>query len=161
MEFLKNEEAVSPGESGEIICTSLVNYGMPLVRYKLGDVGVYCEEQCSCGRKLPLMKIVEGRNDDFLITLDGKSISPTIFFPYPFENIEGIRQFRVIQEKKDELKIQLVARDNFLKDNEVLEKAKREIKNVFGEINVEFQLIEKIDKDPNGKLRKVISHLPS
>lgn len=160
IEFVKNGEAVAPGERGEIVCTTLVNYAMPLIRYRLGDAGIPTEEQCSCGRSLPLLKTLEGRTDDFLTALDGRIISPTIFSPYPFESLEGIRQFKVIQERRDELKIQLVAKESFLSDKQVFDKARKEIEKVFGEgMQVDFQLLEKIDSDSH-KLRKVISHVP-
>ena len=41
LQFLdKSGEEVSAGENGEIICTSLFNYAMPLIRYAIGDVGI-------------------------------------------------------------------------------------------------------------------------
>jgi len=162
MEFLSNGEAVASGESGEIVCTSLINYAMPLIRYRSGDFGVPVEEQCSCGRSLPLLKTIEGRADDFLIALDGRAIAPTVFFPYPFEGHEGIRQFRVIQEKINKLTIQLVASKRFWENQVVLERARRKIQRLFGEgMHVEFQLVEKLDRDSSGKLRKIISHVNS
>lgn len=161
IEFAKNGETVAPGERGEIVCTTLVNYAMPLIRYRLGDVGIPIEEQCSCGKSLPLLKMLEGRTDDFLTAVDGRIISPAVFSPYPFENLEGIRQFRVIQEKRDKLTIQLVARESFLNSKQVLERARREIEKVFGEgMHVDFQLLEKIDRESTGKLRKIISRVP-
>jgi len=152
-------EAVEPSERGEIVCTTLINHAMPLIRYRIRDVGVSVEEQCSCGITLPLMKIMEGRADDFLVATDGRIIPPTVFFPYPFENVEGIRQFRVIQERRDKLTIQLVAKETFL-SNEVLEKARREIHKLFGEdMQVESKIVSKIERDSSGKLRKIISHV--
>ena len=61
MEFLdaKGDE-VSAGESGEIVCTSLFNYAMPLIRYKVGDFGVPSDEECPCGRMLPLLVGLRG-----------------------------------------------------------------------------------------------------
>jgi phenylacetate-CoA ligase len=161
MEFVKHGEAVAPGESGEVVCTSLENTSMPLIRYRLDDVGVPLEDPCSCSTTLPLIKVVEGRVDDFLTTTDGKIIPPTVFFPYPFENMEGIKQFRVIQEKKDKLIFQLVENGNSLDDVQILEKAKRKIKDLFGEdMDVEFQIKKRLDRNSSGKLRKIISHVP-
>jgi phenylacetate-CoA ligase len=161
MEFVDDGQPVSPGERGEIVCTGLANCAMPFIRYRLDDVGVPGREPCSCGRQLPLMKIVEGRTDDFLVTLDGKLISPLIFFPYPFQDFEGIKQFRVIQERRDKLVIQLVLKEGFRSGPEIFEKARRDISKLFGAaMQVEFQTLEKIEKDPSGKLRKIISHVP-
>lgn len=161
IEFINGGEVVAPGERGEVVCTSLINHAMPLIRYKMGDVGVLGDEQCPCGRTLPLMKILEGRVDDFLMALDGRVISPTVFFPYPFGDFDGIRQFKVIQDKRDKLTIQLVVREGFLNTPQVFENARKELQRLFGEgMHIEFQILDKIARDPSGKLRKVVSRIP-
>lgn len=161
MEFVKDGQVVSLKESGEMVCTTLVNRAMPLIRYKIGDRGALANERCSCGRNLPLMKALEGRVDDLLVATDGRIISPLIFFPYPFEDVSGIKQFQVIQEKKDRIVIKLVVSDSFPKStSEVWEKSTEAIRKVFGEdMQVDFQLVEKITRDPSGKIRKVISRI--
>lgn len=66
-----------------------------------------------------------------------------------------------IQERRDKLTIQLVAKETFLGNDEVLEKARREIRRLFGEdMQVEFQMANKMERDSSGKLRKIISHVP-
>ncbi|MHA1632041.1 MAG: phenylacetate--CoA ligase family protein, partial [Candidatus Freyarchaeota archaeon] len=74
MEFVdENGEWVSPGETGEIVCTSLFNHAMPLIRYALEDLGTPSEERdCPCGRTFPLMKVVEGRVNDVVVLPDGR-----------------------------------------------------------------------------------------
>lgn len=160
-EFLDNEEVVGPGERGEIVCTGLQNFVMPLIRYRLGDIGIPLEDQCPCNRSLPLMKMLKGRTDDVMVTLDGRIIYASSFFYNLFENLGGIRQFRVIQERRDTITIQLVVREILLGDSTILENAKSRIQAVFGEgINIDFQILEKIDRDSTGKLRQIISHVP-
>jgi phenylacetate-CoA ligase len=154
-----NGETVSTGESGEIVCTGLNNYAMPLIRYQQGDIGAGVDGECLCGIRMPLMQIIGGRKDDFLMATDGRVIPPTIFYPYPFENLEKIRKFRVIQEKRDKLEIQLVVREGF--NPQLLEGARKNVQRLFGEdMQVEFEFLEEIGRDPNGKLRKIISRLP-
>ena len=160
LQAVRKGETVARGERGEIVCTSLVNHAMPLIRYKIGDVGVLSDESCSCGRALPLMKIVEGRTGDFLMATDGRAVSPIIFFPYPFESLEGIKQFRVVQEKRNKLIIQLVLRENFKLDPSLCGKATSELQKVFGEdMQVEFQVLKELATD-SAKLRKIISNIP-
>jgi phenylacetate-CoA ligase len=163
MELIQNNEVVSPGERGEVVCTGLANYVMPFIRYRLDDVCVSNEELCPCGLKLPLIETLEGRTDDFLVTLDGRLISPMAFFPYPFEEngIEGIDQFRVVQEKKDKLTFQLVPNERFSSNPRYLENAKEEIRRLFGEdMQVEFQLLKELGKGSGGKLRKIVRLFP-
>lgn len=159
-EFLNDSDVVASGESGEITCTSLINYEMPLIRYRMNDVGVPIEELCSCGSALPLMKMLEGRCDDFLLTIDGGAISPTIFFPYPFDNVEGITQFRIIQEKRDKMIIQVATRKDFAGHSHVWEGARKNIQHLFGEdMHVEFEVMPVIPLENSGKLRKIISNV--
>jgi len=159
MEFIGNdEEPLAPGEEGEIVCTNLYNYEMPLIRYRQEDIGAAVAEKCTCGVKLPLMRIAGGRKDDFLQSTDGRMIPPTIFYPFPFENFEKISQFRVIQESRTKLRIQLVVKQSI--ENSILEKARENIRRVFGEhMEVEFEMSHDLARDPSGKLRKIISKI--
>jgi phenylacetate-CoA ligase len=163
MEFLQEGEPVTAGERGEIVCTGLANRVLPLIRYKMGDIGGPLEERCSCGVTLPRMRILEGRADDFLTAIDGKLVSPTVFFPYPFEEADfrGIAQFRIIQEMQDKLVIVIALRDGFQCEEAVLRNAERRIQQLLGEaMQVEFRIVEDLRRDPSGKLRKVISRVP-
>jgi len=160
IEFLRNDEPVEDGERGEITCTSLINYAMPLIRYRQGDIGIPTHQKCSCGATLPQMEVVEGRADDFLTALDGRIIPPTVFFPYPFKDFRGIKQFKIIQEKRDKLKFQLVTEHGFWQI-EALESARSAIKQLFGEaMHVEFEFKNEIPREASGKLRKIISCIP-
>ncbi|MEM2145104.1 MAG: hypothetical protein QW279_07070 [Candidatus Jordarchaeaceae archaeon] len=160
IEFVNEGTPVDFGERGEIVCTSLFNKAMPLIRYNTGDVGVTLKEQCSCGRTLPLLKIVEGRKDDFLRATDGRLFPPTIFFPYPFESLKGIRQFRVVQSKIDKIDILLSVDQTFTDSAQVFEKARENIQKLFGnDMQVEFKILDNIPPDRSGKLRKVISNI--
>src|SRR5690606_30639221 len=62
---------VKPGIPGKILVTDLANYGMPLIRYRIEDVGILSDRQCPCGRGLPLMHSIMGRVADFLKRADG------------------------------------------------------------------------------------------
>ena len=64
-----------PGESGEIVATGLLNDAMPLIRYRLGDCAAWDENQiCECGNGHPILKYIDGRTDDYLLTIDGRKI---------------------------------------------------------------------------------------
>jgi phenylacetate-CoA ligase len=160
LEFVEEGEPVDFGEHGEIICTGLLNPTMPLIRYEIGDVGIPLKDCCSCGRTLPLMQVVEGRADDFLLATNGKVISPTVFFPYPFRDYNQIKQFRVIQDQKERVLIQVIPRQSFENDHQIFQDAEANIKRLFGEsMTVEFQILDRIERDSTGKLRKIISNV--
>ena len=64
----KEGKPVRPGERGYITITDLTNYAMPLIRYRIEDIGIFSGKKCSCGREQPMIEKVEGRLADFLIT---------------------------------------------------------------------------------------------
>ncbi|MGH7847683.1 MAG: phenylacetate--CoA ligase family protein [Candidatus Binatia bacterium] len=76
LEILREDgSACAPGEVGEMVATSLLNDAMPLIRYRLGDYAARAEKQgCSCGNSQPVITHLEGRVDEYLITLDGRKI---------------------------------------------------------------------------------------
>jgi phenylacetate-CoA ligase len=162
----ENGEEVAPGEEGEVICTSLFNFAMPFIRYAIGDVGVLSEEQeCACGRTLPLMKLVSGRKDSFILLPDGRVIPPLVigdgmmYFKY-FTHID---QYRVIQKKIDEFKILVKVKEKYTRQ----ENFESEFANYFMNllkikefnVKVEVEIVDEIPIDNTGKLRKVVSEL--
>ena len=52
-------EPVPNGQSGMLAITNLTNYVQPRLRYMLGDMGTLSTEECCCGRRLPLVPIIE------------------------------------------------------------------------------------------------------
>lgn len=65
---------------------------------------------------------------------DGRLISPTIFFPFPFENVDWIRQFRVIQDSRRKLVVQIVAKDATVDQSRVVECAGRRLREFLAKI---------------------------
>jgi phenylacetate-CoA ligase len=61
--------------TGHLLVTDLTNRAMPLIRYRIGDVVVPSCRVCRCGRGLPLIEGVEGRDADYVLTPSGRLIS--------------------------------------------------------------------------------------
>jgi phenylacetate-CoA ligase len=82
---------VGDGAKGELVLTNLGRIGMPLIRYRTGDLCVISRELCGCGRRyVRLVGGVLGRSDD-MITIRGINI-----FPSAVENI--VRRYPEVQE---------------------------------------------------------------
>lgn len=62
-------EALSPGEEGELVITSLGREAMPILRYRTGDLARIVDdgEKCACGRAHVRLSRIKGRSDDMLI----------------------------------------------------------------------------------------------
>src|SRR6185503_8185524 len=105
IEVCDDGRPLAAGASGELICTGLLNAGMPLIRYRTGDRGRLAADPagCSCGRALPLLGRLEGRCSDTLITRDGRQVfwlNP-VFYGLP------VRQSQVIQEALDRITVRI------------------------------------------------------
>lgn len=154
-----NNQPAKEGENGDIVITHLESYGMPLIRYKIGDRGSLLNKKCSCGRGLSLIKMIEGRNNDFVVTKDGRLIH-CLFFIYIIREIPGVAQFRIIQKSFDELQIQIVKEPNF--DTSAIKIIEEKIKKITGErIKIEFEFKEEIPLEKSGKYRWIISEITS
>ncbi len=57
-------EPVPDGEDGEIVITTLVKEGAPLIRFRTHDLSRIIPEKCPCGSKFPRIDIIKGRSDD-------------------------------------------------------------------------------------------------
>jgi phenylacetate-CoA ligase len=151
---------VSQEELGEIIVTLLTNYTMPLIRYKIGDWGSFSlEKECSCGRRLPLLKKVEGYISSVLRNKKGDLIDSGFFFHLFFFR-DYIKQFQVIQESMENITINLI-----LKDKEYIKIAEKDfipisqaIKKVMGsDTIIIYKLVDVIEPSPSGKYLAVLS----
>lgn len=154
-EFVKDNEPVAAEESGEILLTPLWNYAMPLIRYKIGDVGKPCDEVCSCGRGLPLMKIVEGRFEDFIVLPNGNIISPLNNLTY-FDKFECVTDYRIIQESREKLVLQVVLKEGY-EENSFQEFKDNFMKNFGEDMIIEVEVLESIPW--KGKFRRVVSKI--
>lgn len=82
--------------TGELLVTSLTNYSMPLIRYRLGDVAALSDETCPCGRSLGIMRHVVGRTTDFLVDTSGKAVHPFRLM-LVLQRFDSVARYRVVQ----------------------------------------------------------------
>ncbi len=142
---------------GEIVVTDLNNYGMPFIRYKIGDMGILTREICNCGRNTLLLKRVIGRVSDNFIMPDGKIIHGE-YFTHLFYGKESVKEFQFVQEKIDLFNLYLVKSSNF--NQAEVDNVINEIKKVIGgnsTLNVVY--VDTIPKTFTGKYRFTISKL--
>jgi len=161
----KEGEEVAKGESGEILCTSLFNYSMPLIRYSVGDIGSWTDERCSCGINLPLMKVLEGRRDSIIILPDGRMLSPITFICamdlYKF--FGHIDQFKLIQKRPDYIEVVLVRKDDSIGEKalqtELVSHLNKSLELDVSEVTFDVHFVDKIPLEASGKLTSVTTEL--
>lgn len=156
VEFIKNNQQVNENEQGIIVLTNLHNYSFPLIRYEQGDTGSFSRDLCSCGRGLPLMKTIVGRNNDFIKIDENKYFSP-VHVDVLLSKIEGIHQFRLIQKSLGDFDIYIIKKEDYDKDI-IKDSIEKELTELFGSIKIKFYFVNKIEREKGGKLRSIISY---
>jgi len=135
----------------EILVTDLHNYGMPFVRYAIGDLGTVTDTACPCGRGLPLLKAIEGRVLDALRTADGRTVAGE-FFPHLLKEIPEVANYRVEQKTINRIVIVAVLKRPLSDRSQAL--LRREIERVIGSSTVcEVQPVTQLPESRSGKRR--------
>ncbi len=156
VEILDHDEPVAVGEAGEIVVTHLDAYGMPLIRYRTGDVGRLLPGRCACGRGLPMMGVIQGRSTDFLYLPDG-NVRHALSIIYPLRASPGIRQFRVVQAEDYGVCVEIVADDRA--EQLTLDAVAKRIRPLLGGgLALDVRFVERIEPNAAGKHRYVVSH---
>ena len=71
----KTGEVLPDGEYGEIVITTLVKEGAPLIRYRTHDLSRIIPGECKCGSKFPRLDVIMGRTDD-MMKIKGVNVFP-------------------------------------------------------------------------------------
>jgi phenylacetate-CoA ligase len=158
IEIVKNNKEIFE-EDGEIFVTDLYSFGMPLIRYQIGDVGKWKRDICSCGRAAPLFEITQGRKTNIISTKDGTFMSG-IFIPHLFKELSPkINKYQVIQPDIDHLIIRIVKQSEYGNTDE--EFLSNKLKEKLGkEISIKFEYPQFIPPEPSGKYMFVKSNVP-
>ena len=145
----------SPDKSGRILVTDLLNYSMPLIRYEIGDVGKWKEDQnCPCGRHLPLLADVQGRTTDFLVLSGGRQISgPALTLVV--SDMTDVRQVQFVQRNPKLILLRVVPGDKYGPETE--EELRKRIGLYLGQLaTLQIELTSSIASEISGKYRFVV-----
>ena len=94
VEFLDDEgNPVAEGESGEVTITTLGVEGMPLVRFRTGDICIHYDSPCACGRNSTRLSSVIGRKGQ-MIKFKGTTLYPPALFDI-LDNIPEVKSYVV------------------------------------------------------------------
>ena len=128
---------------------------MPLIRYRMGDVGILDDEQCSCGRSFPLLKSVEGRVVDCFALSNGRTVTPKLIMS-TIQSTPGVSRYQAVQENERKVTIELMKKET---DPEVsVSELIARCYEILGD-DVEIEVFVGDRKDLRAKFRPVISKL--
>lgn len=147
------------GVQGRVLITSLNNFATPLIRYEVGDYAEF-GPPCECGRGLPVVKRILGRQRNRLIMPTGESL-----FPYLGEHGQimketgvRVRQFQCVQHTLEKVELKLVLERELTTDEQarVTLMIQRNLGHPF---EISYTFLEDIPRGPNGKFEEFISHV--
>jgi phenylacetate-CoA ligase len=146
----------APGEVGTVVVTDLVNRAMPILRYQVGDMAMVTDRCCPCGRGLPLLERLEGRDADYVITPRGELVSGISLTDHFGTVVPGIVQLQIVQETMQDFLFRIVPGPGFQPAS--LEHLRGLVAERFGsEARYACDYVEQIPQEPSGKYRFCIS----
>ena len=158
VETADNDNRIIPnGNRGKFVITGLLNEAMPLIRYEIGDVGIYsgyAKNICNCQRDFPIISEVTGRFDDIIKTQDGREVGR---LDPIFKSDIRIKEAQIIQKSINYLEVKIVKDKNFDVADEI--KIKERIKERVGNVSIKLIEVPSIPRLPNGKFKSVVSEV--
>ena len=149
---MDSDEPAEPGELGRIVITDLFNYAFPIIRYDNGDTAVAVRKEKN-GRFKLCLSVLYGRRSDLIYDCDGKAVTPYIITNNLWD-IEGVKQYRFIQEDVKDYTIWLNGDQEKMDQEEIL----RRIRPYLGEeARIKIEMVDEIQVLASGK-RKYIEN---
>lgn len=146
----------APGEIGRVVVTTLHNFAMPLFRYELGD---YAEagEACACGRGLPVIRRILGRQRNIMVLPDGTRRWPS-FPSEKWSHAARVDQLQLVQKAPDLIEARVVSsRDLAASERAGLAAALKECLDFPGRITV--LEVADIPRSANFKFEDFVSEI--
>jgi phenylacetate-CoA ligase len=151
---LKDADGVS-----EIIATELLNFGFPLIRYRINDCVYPRSPICACGRGFPLIGKIEGRITDNFYLPNGDLVPGVSLTNRVIKTASGIKKMQVIQERLDAFVIRYVP-DSAFNASSIPDLTKKFETFLGSGIQFEFTQVDEIPRERSGKTRLCISKVP-
>jgi phenylacetate-CoA ligase len=156
-------EPVKPGETGELVVTTLTREAIPVIRYRTRDLTSILPGTCPCGRTSLRMARVKGRTDDLLF-VKGVKVFPSEIESVLFE-VEGTEpHYQIVLERRgghDEATVLVeVSEESFFdemkRQHELKDTIQRRLASELG-VSVEVKLVGKRTLERSGgKARRVV-----
>ena len=157
VEFVPVEGAEVEGLH-EILVTDLLNYGMPLIRYRINDCALKGAEACACGRGYPLIRQITGRTTDVFHLPNGDFVPGVALTNRVLKVCPGLKKVQVIQEALDFFRVRYVPGADFGPAD--LDLLRANLKRFFSDIvQWTFERVADIERERSGKTRFCISHV--
>lgn len=142
----------------EMLVTDLLNFGMPLIRYRVNDCTVPTSTSCGCGRGFPLIGKVVGRTTDNFHLPDGSVVPGVSLTNRVIQVCPGLKKVQVIQRTLEDFHVRYVPGAEFSSAD--LERLGSKLRAFFpGDLRWTFEQVSAIERERSGKTRFCISYV--
>jgi phenylacetate-CoA ligase len=152
------DEKNMESSSGKVIITNLDNYAMPIIRYENGDLASMSKKKCACQRNSNLIEEIQGRIYHLIEGLNGKKIHTgyldVIFLELGLAEKYQIKELRIVQERLDKLRFEIVTESEVTKEDEAI--IAKSVHQYLGEMEIELVRVESIPATKTGKRMFVV-----
>lgn len=152
------DRPVRPGETGRVVLTGFYNLATPFIRYAIGDYAETAAAPCSCGRTLPALKRVLGRQRNMFVFADGTQVWPRSALIAGLADALPLKQFQMIQTAHDRIELRYVPADPGLRPDPALITARLRA-SLHPSVHVTLTAVPEIARGPSGKFEDFISLL--
>lgn len=152
-----DSQNANAGKRSTLLMTPFYNYAMPMIRYKNGDLVELSDEPCPCGRTLPRIDRILGRERNLFIFSDGSRIRPDMTRK-DYEPFLSAKQFQVIQHTLTHIEMRYIA-DDLNQPIDILGLTILLQKLLHHDINVKLTRVDEIPRASSGKFETWKSHI--
>ncbi|MCU0441478.1 MAG: hypothetical protein MUE96_03695 [Bacteroidia bacterium] len=148
-------QQVLPEQQGSVVCTGLLNYNQPLIRYHIGDlIELAANQYTKCGRNFTVIKDIVGRTEDVIIGKDGRRM---VRFHGISVGIPKLIQTQIIQHDLDSFEIKMILTESLSpKERSIIQDR---MFSQLGPVHIAFTEVDHFQLNANGKFKAVVSNL--
>jgi len=147
-------------DTGELYVTDLLNRGMPLIRYEIGDFATLSAEPSRCGDPRPVLASIDGRTADIVVLPSGRLV-PGLIADYRGLVLDphGIVDVKMVQNEIGVMDVYYVPAKEFREEN--LRVYIERMDDIFyNELEWRLHPVDRLEPEANWKVRCLISRVP-
>ena len=146
-------------ELGEVVATGLNNFICPLIRYRTMDLATLSNSRCDCGRNYPLLKKVEGRLQEFIVSKTGSLVPLSGAYALIAKTSKNVNEAQFYQCEKGQITLNVVKKESYTKrDTQYIQDAF--YKRFGNDLSLTIRFVDHIPRTQSGKYRFLIQKLP-
>jgi phenylacetate-CoA ligase len=153
----ENGRAVPAGTVGDIVLTPFYNAAMPLIRYRIGDLGAFATGACPCGMNTPRLETVLGRTRQLFTYSDGSRRFANLNVG-ALQTCVAVKQYQLIQHTPTRVELIYVPQEGAQPpDMEALGALAR--RDLAPDVVIEATAVAEIPRSAAGKVERTVSHV--